>query len=66
MILTQAETALENIFTGDKLLTLLVRDLRHTSENTRKMASSGAVSNSIEADEKCLKITPIKDYGLTN
>ncbi|MBK9323989.1 MAG: hypothetical protein IPM97_13770 [Bdellovibrionaceae bacterium] len=66
MILTQAESALENIFTGDKLLTLLVRDLRHTSENTRKMTPSSAVSKSIEANEKCLKITPIKDYDLTN
>lgn len=36
VIINQAETALENVFMGDKLLTLLVRDLRHTSESTRK------------------------------
>jgi hypothetical protein len=66
MILTQAETSLENVFTGDKLLTLLVRDLRHTSENTRKMKSPQLGDDSLEADEECLKITPIKDYDLTN
>jgi hypothetical protein len=66
MVLTQAETALENVFTGDKLLTLLVRDLRHTSENTRKMKPSLGMGQPLNTDEECLKITPIKDYDLTN
>lgn len=44
VILTQAETALENVFTGDKLLTLLVRDLRHTSESTRKMKPNAGLN----------------------
>lgn len=30
VILTQAETALEQVYVGDRLLTLLVRDLRHS------------------------------------
>ncbi len=67
MVLTQAETALENVFTGDKLLSLLVRDLRHTSETTRKLDPSlklGSAHN--EADEECLKITPRTNYDLTN
>ncbi|MBX3039147.1 MAG: hypothetical protein KF789_00395 [Bdellovibrionaceae bacterium] len=29
-IITQAETSLEQIYTGDRLLSLLIRDLRHT------------------------------------
>jgi hypothetical protein len=66
MVLNQAETALENVFTGDKLLTLLVRDLRHTSETTRKMKPSLGMGNSLETDEECQKITPITDYDLTN
>ncbi|HEY8271007.1 MAG TPA: hypothetical protein VIG33_08965, partial [Pseudobdellovibrionaceae bacterium] len=75
MILNQAETALENVFTGDKLLTLLVRDLRHTSESTRKLNPSAKMDPAInEADEECLKtaptktptITPKPNYDLTN
>lgn len=67
VILNQAETALENVFTGDKLLTLLVRDLRHTSESTRKMNPSPRMGGAInEADEECLKITPRTNYDLTN
>lgn len=67
MILNQAETALENVFTGDKLLTLLVRDLRHTSESTRKLDPSLKMSPAInEAEEECLKITPRTNYDLTN
>jgi len=67
MILTQAETALENVFTGDKLLTLLVRDLRHTSESTRKLAPSLKMGSAMnEADEECQKITPRTNYDLTN
>jgi len=67
-IITQAETALENVFTGDKLLSLLVRDLRHTSDATRNKLPSRAMDNSLnEADEEeCLKITPKKNYDLTN
>jgi hypothetical protein len=70
MVLTQAETALENVFTGDKLLTLLVRDLRHTSETFRKANPSFDMNtmdvNSSEADLECQKITPTKGYDLTN
>lgn len=57
MLLSRAETAVDNVFIGDKLLTLLVRDLRHAM----------SASNSLpEAKEECLKITPIKGYDLTN
>ncbi|MGZ3745237.1 MAG: hypothetical protein ACXWRE_02555 [Pseudobdellovibrionaceae bacterium] len=62
MILNQAETALENIFTGDKLLTLLVRDLRHTSESTRKLNPSQQMDPAIHEADECLK----KNYDLTN
>ncbi len=67
MIMNQAETALENVFAGDKLLTLLVRDLRHTSESTRKLNPPLKMDNAInEANEECLKITPKTNYDLTN
>ncbi len=69
MILAQAETALENIFVGDKLLTLLVRDLRHASlqKPIQKPTSSSTASKSLlEAKEECLKLTPIKGYDLIN
>lgn len=67
ILLTQAETALENVFTGDKLLTLLVRDLRHTSDSTRKINPSLGLGGALnEADEECLKITPRTNYDLTN
>lgn len=51
-ILTQAETAAEQIYTGDRLLTLLTRDLRHTL--------------SMEGTEECLNLTPIAGSDLTN
>lgn len=57
MILTQAETALENIFIGDKLLTLLVRDFRHALGASKTLSGTS---------EECLKITPIKRSDLTN
>jgi hypothetical protein len=57
MILGKAETALDNIFIGDKLLTLLVRDLRHAMSASKYLP---------EANEECLKITPIKESDLTN
>lgn len=44
-ILAQAETALEQVYVGDRLLTLLVRDLRHT------LPGEGA--------EECRPLTPI-------
>ncbi|MGZ3770737.1 MAG: hypothetical protein ACXVCP_06140 [Bdellovibrio sp.] len=74
IILTKAETALENVFLADKLMTLLVRDLRHAvGQYGRKNISSSGVSNDIlsvqqlsEADEECLKITPLKEFGLIN
>ncbi len=72
--LNKAETALENVFLGDKLMTLLVRDLKHAiSEFSRKNISSSDFTNDIlltqqlsEADEECLKITPLKELDLTN
>lgn len=79
IILNKAETALDNVFLGDKLMTLLVRDLRHAlGESTlRKKISSSELSSDMlsvqlpvqpntEADEECLKITPLKGYDLTN
>ena len=74
IVLGKADTALENIFLGDKLMTLLVRDLRHAlGEHNRKNLSSSALSSDIliaqqlpEADEECLKITPLKEFDLTN
>lgn len=77
IILNQAETALENVFLGDKLLTLLIKDLHHATQNARNQghlnsrselrthASSTKVAN-YEAKEECLKITPITRYDLTN
>jgi hypothetical protein len=73
-VLTQAETALENVFTGDKLLTLLVRDLRHTSDAFRKANPSFGLgmanANSLEeADPECQTLTPsrpTKGFDLTN
>lgn len=59
-VLNQAETALENIFLGDKLLTLLVRDLRHSSESARKTPPFN------ETKEPCQNITPINEFDLTN
>lgn len=49
MILSQAETALEHVFAGDKMLELLVRDLRHTAEASK--------------DEHVVKITPLSSVG---
>ena len=57
MVLNQGESALENVFVGDKLLTLLLKDLKYASQNARP---------NIEANESCLKITPITKYDLTN
>lgn len=75
VVLGKADTALENIFLGDKLMTLLARDLRHAlSEYNRKnISSSSAISSDIliaqqlsEADEECLKIAPLNELDLTN
>lgn len=74
IVLNKAETAVDNVFLGDKLMTLLVRDLRHAiGEFSRKNLSSSALSGDIlttqhlpEADEECLKITPLKEFDLTN
>ncbi|HEX7672824.1 MAG TPA: hypothetical protein VF412_01565 [Bdellovibrio sp.] len=74
IILGKADTALDNVFLGDKLLTLLARDLRHAlGEHNRKNLSSSALSSDIliaqqlpEADEECLKIAPLKEFDLTN
>lgn len=41
VILGQAETALEHIYTNDKLLSLLVRDLKHTVQGTAPRVQSG-------------------------
>ncbi|MNJ99823.1 hypothetical protein D3C87_176040 [compost metagenome] len=72
--LTKAETALDNVFLGDKLLSLLIRDLRHAmGEFSSKNISSSPLGGGIlklqplsEADEECLKITPLKEFDLTN
>lgn len=74
IILNRAETAVENVFMGDKLLNLLLRDLRHAiGEFNRKNLSSSALRSGIldsqqlpEADEECLKISPLKELDLTN
>lgn len=58
LLLNQAETALENIFIGDKLLHLLVRDLKNAMNNTKSPAGS--------KEETCLKISPLKGLDLTN
>lgn len=44
-ILAQAETALEQVYVGDRLLTLLVRDLRHTLP--------------VQGAEECQTLTPL-------
>lgn len=74
VIQNKAETAVDNIFMGDKLMTLLVRDLKHAmNEFNRKNHSSLGFTSDIlevqqlpEADEECLKITPLKELDLTN
>lgn len=75
IILGKADTALENIFLGDKLMTLLARDVRHAlgEHNRKNISSSSALSSDIliaqqlpEADEECLKIAPLKEFDLTN
>ncbi|WP_415063264.1 hypothetical protein [Bdellovibrio sp.] len=74
VVLSKAETAVDNVFLGDKLMTLLVRDLRHAiGEYSRKNLSSSSLTGDIlttqqlpEADEECLKITPLKGFDLTN
>lgn len=79
IVLDKAETAVDNIFLGDKLMTLLVRDLRHAIReygslgSVGKKLSSSALSDDIlsaqqlpEADEECLKITPLKELDLIN
>lgn len=55
-------------------MTLLARDLRHAiAEYNRKNISSSGLSSDIlitqqlpEADEECLKITPLKEFDLIN
>ncbi len=74
IVLNKAETALDNIFLGDKLMTLLVRDLRHAlSEVSHKNISSSSLTSAMlgaqplaEANEECLKLTPIKEFDLIN
>lgn len=74
IVLSKAETAVDNVFLGDKLMTLLARDLRHAiAEYNRKNISSSGLSGDIlitqqlpEADEECLKITPLKEFDLIN
>ena len=74
VVSSKAETALENVFLGDKLMTLLLRDLKYAiNEFNRKNISSSGLSSGIlitqqlpEADEECLKITPLKELDLIN
>lgn len=71
--LGKAETAVENIFIGDKLLALLIRDLRHAMSGfSAKNLSSSSLSNDmlklqpLSEAEECLKIAPLKEFDLTN
>ncbi len=74
IVLNKAEMALDNVFLGDKLMTLLVRDLRHAlTDYNRKNISSANFNNDIliaqhlpEVEEECLKITPIKGLDSIN
>ncbi|MFS4458321.1 hypothetical protein [Bdellovibrio sp. HCB2-146] len=75
IVLNKAETALDNVFLGDKLMTLLIRDLRHALHETahKNLSSSALISDILspqplvaEADEECLKITPLKELDLIN
>lgn len=73
--LTRAETALENVFIGDKLLTLLIRDLRHATQAFKALSvpsqiGQGRLSplqdNMFEDHEECLKISPIQRFDSIN
>ncbi|MFP5520174.1 MAG: hypothetical protein ACLGGX_09740 [Bdellovibrionia bacterium] len=74
LALTKAETALENVFIGDKLLGLLVKDLRHASQAVSTNSnfyragdeSIRPARKTIEESEECLKIMPIQKFDLTN
>ncbi len=66
-ILGQAETALEHIYTNDKLLGLLVRDLKNTVQNklsSREPARND--SNTAENLKEWLPTNPRKKLDLTN
>jgi hypothetical protein len=66
-ILGQAETALEHIYTNDKLLGLLVRDLKHTVHNKSFSREPGRnYSNPAENPDECLPKSPLKKLDLTN
>lgn len=56
-LLDKAESALENVFISDKLLTLLIRDLHH---------AVSALNPLSEVTETCQKITPIKEFASIN
>lgn len=74
VVLNKSETALDNVFLGDKLMTLLVKDLRHAiASNPYKNISSSDSKSDIslpehldEAEEECLRITPLKEFDLIN
>ncbi len=76
VLLSQAETALENIFVGDKFLQLLVRDLQNTSNLAKKTnrivdvnvtgLDSSKFESSRRTEEECLKIAPLIEFDSTN
>ena len=51
--LSQAQKALEYVFTGDKLLKLLIRDLQNTLSSNKELTMAPALQ-SLEASEPCL------------
>jgi hypothetical protein len=74
IVLSKADAALDNVFLGDKLMTLLARDLRHALHETahKNLSSSALISDILspqplsEADEECLKLTPLQKLDLIN
>lgn len=67
IVLEKAQSALDNIFIGDKMLGLLIRDLRHTAEQKGKgHAFTAARSKNTETLEECQKLSPLKEFDLTN
>lgn len=69
VIIAKAESALENIYHGDKMLNLLIRDLRFTAESRLqgRVESYHLTTDEEEGDtEECLKISPLRKLDLIN
>ena len=58
-ILNKAEIALENIFVGDKLLSLLIRDLKNS------VKTQPHLSPLLDRNEECEKLTPMQSMTQT-